>query len=337
MAGSIAWRSSHYFLGLAWLALPGCSTQDLEIRSLEVAESDQRPWPCEDRRDPLDKDLHSLNEVRESLGLEKICTTSLLQGAAAAHARYLEVDTDSSRPEGDLHTEVPGRLGFSGRTPRDRVAAQGSERLDGPVIAEVVLGIRKDGWLRHGLQSVYHRSPLLSPSTRYAGLARVPGPYPKLVLVLGLLPQDCVNNPPLARRSYVVYPAPDRAVSGRFDSDREIPDPLPHLGWVGIPISIHSPICRTPRQPYVAPQPSLAIWQTDKTPRVVASGGPTCQPRQTDFEILTHAQDARVWPSDAYIIPVRPIDPDCHVTLYGIAQHGPAAIQFTTSFQTLLQ
>lgn len=63
--------------------------------------------------------LHLLNEIRESMGMNTLVHNDYLALAAQAHASYLVRNDVTS------HNEIPGLLGFTGRTPADRALKAG--------------------------------------------------------------------------------------------------------------------------------------------------------------------------------------------------------------------
>ena len=102
------------------------------------------------------------NELRASVGLPSLPGDERLTMAAQRHADY------SARNGTEGHFEEPGSLGFTGATPRDRIAAAG---WGGGVVSEVATPLLKGAFagVRQIWDAPYHRLALLHPNAIAAG------------------------------------------------------------------------------------------------------------------------------------------------------------------------
>ncbi len=111
--------------------------------------------------------LSLLNEVRLAQGTPKTTCLFSLSQTAYNHSYYLSQNTDV----GISHEEEPGRRGFTGVTLGDRAEYTGIDRAAFWLNEGIGGGEKPDEILSEHLRSVYHRSHLLSPGTKYVGLA----------------------------------------------------------------------------------------------------------------------------------------------------------------------
>ena len=78
--------------------------------------------------------LARVNWYRQITGLGELTLDGALANAGAAHANYLV-----HNPPGDFHNEAPGREGFTGATPLDRVRAAGYYYPSGFFVTDLVV------------------------------------------------------------------------------------------------------------------------------------------------------------------------------------------------------
>lgn len=79
--------------------------------------------------------FNELNKVRGGAGVGYLRQVAPLDQSAQSHARYWDLNSGSSTSSTNLHSEVPGGLGFTGINPADRAAHFGYPSLAGEVIA----------------------------------------------------------------------------------------------------------------------------------------------------------------------------------------------------------
>ncbi len=186
-------------------------------------------------RVPVDDGLQAraaarLNHHRSLAGLPAVRPHPAVARAALAHARYLARHVPAGHISlEDAHGERPGRVGFTGRGPGERVEVQG---LAASVAEGVSSETGPEAAVDHLVNSVYHRSGLFRPEARWIGF----GAMTRGVVNLAWTPED--PSPP----GIWVYPGEGATgIPPRFPGG-ELPDPLPGVGYpVGPPLSIGTP------------------------------------------------------------------------------------------------
>ncbi len=112
------------------------------------------------------------NYWRTAAGLEPIHANAQLETAAMAHSTFMATNPSSCWP--GAHYENAGScMGYTGRTPFDRIGAAGYRAAAaGEVINWESTPERAiDGWI----WTVYHRTPFQDPTYTEAGFAAAPG------------------------------------------------------------------------------------------------------------------------------------------------------------------
>ncbi len=112
------------------------------------------------------------NYWRTAAGLSPINANALLEQAAMAHSTFMAQNAASCWPGAHFENE-PGCMGYTGRTPFERVGATGYRAsASGEVINWEATPTRSiDGWI----WTVYHRTPFQDPSYTETGFAAAPG------------------------------------------------------------------------------------------------------------------------------------------------------------------
>lgn len=256
--------------------------------------------------------FNAINLRRQQAGLPALARNALLDLAAQAHSDY-------QRQNGVItHAEQPGKPGFTGAGPVDRLAAAGYRftqpawaygevlvATGNPIGASVVDAL---------LVAIYHRFILLEPRFKEmgAGSASVPDGYTYVTVDLAA---DGLG-PALAPGTVTLYPIPgQQQVPTIFFSDNEEPDPVPNLNAVGYPISV---------------QAGLATPLTVDSFTIQPHGGAPLA-----VKLLTHAQDAETPDGAAAIVPLTVLQA---ATTYDVQFSGSAggqAVSRTWSFTTM--
>ena len=180
--------------------------------------------------DPSDDPIViAVNEARATLGLPPLAKSPELMQAAQSHADYY-VRNLGDPNSGGLHTEVPGKPGFTGRRIFDRAKAAGYP-LDW--IDETFGFLDPARTLDWALGTVFHRYMFVHPSAAHVGYGTASaGRTTATVFNVGLSPE---HTAPVPLPS--VYPADGaRGVPTVWDG-AESPDPAP-----GVPRPLGPPI-----------------------------------------------------------------------------------------------
>ncbi len=231
------------------------------------------------------------------------CLVSLSQ-TAYNHSYYLSQNTDV----GISHEEEPGRRGFTGVTLGDRADYTGIDRTAFWLNEGIGGGEKPGEILSEHLRSVYHRSHLLSPGTKYVGLAND---------VINSLTWMDING---IKASYYPYSGMVD-VELAFEPDTETPNPWFDREVIGTPISIHFPR-------YLS-KDSDEESKVVITKFIVYENGSPLQGR-----ILTSSSDSNVQPNDAFFLPMFSLTADSWYDVDVKASYGMLGFEQNWSFRT---
>lgn len=171
--------------------------------------------------------LERINEHRRHAMLPPVMPDPRVARAAQAHADYLAAHTASGALSlEEAHRERPGRRGFTGERPGDRLIRQGFAGHSAEVVTEV---LEPGEAVDHLVNTVYHRTGILRPRARLAGVGRATR------TVVDLAWDEGAD----AGSELSVYPGPGQeGLPPRFPGG-ETPEPLPGRTYpVGTPISL---------------------------------------------------------------------------------------------------
>ena len=179
-----------------------------------------------ERDDPL---VVRVNEFRASMGLPPLQQSSALMRAAQAHADYY-IRNLGDPAAGGLHTEVPGKPGFTGASIYDRAKAAGY-----PLnwIDETFGFLEPRQTLEWALATVFHRYMFVHPSAVHIGYGTATyGGTTVAIFNVGLSPEHTAAVPLPS-----VYPTDGASGVPRQWDGAEWPDPAP-----GVPRPLGPPI-----------------------------------------------------------------------------------------------
>jgi hypothetical protein len=149
--------------------------------------------------------VEAFNEVRSNIGIEPSIIDPRLCLAATGHASYLEQNP------GAAHIQTPGRPGFIGRTPADRLSrmgyAGGSWEVLVPTATDVEIAVKRL------FDAPYHRASMMN-----AGPIKVGGGF-----IGGTVVIDGEVSP---EPRTVLSPADGQKDVQPFWKDTEVPDPF---------------------------------------------------------------------------------------------------------------
>ena len=164
--------------------------------------------------------LDQVNCYRNLLGLRPAVLDPRLDQAATAHAEYMD------HAQSLTHEELQGNAHYTGDRVWDRIDAAGFDLGDYRVSELVAVGPAPRQAVDAWMNSVYHREVLTVEGWQAMGFGSS-GNYTALAAVF--------EDPSGA----VLYPADTQDhVPVAFDTDLEVPDPLPDHGVVGSPLSV---------------------------------------------------------------------------------------------------
>ncbi len=274
-------------------------------------DSGQQPAPVAASSTTATDTFNAINLRRQQAGLPALARNGLLDLAAQGHSDY-------QRQNGVItHEQQPGKPGFTGASPLDRLAAAGY-RFTQPTWAygEVLVATGNPigtSVVEALLVAIYHRFIVLEPRFKEmgAGSASVPDGYTYVTVDFtadGL-------GPALAPGTVTLYPIPgQQQVPTVFYSDNESPDPVANVNAVGYPISV---------------QAGLATPLTVDSFTIQPHGGAPLA-----VKLLTHALDAETPDDAAAIVPLAVLQA---ATTYDVQFSGSAggqAVSRTWSFTT---
>ncbi len=170
------------------------------------------------------------NEVRLAMGVP--CATMIVEINAAAqnHCDYYEANRGNASCVGNPHAEVAGCTGFTGASFADRMRAAGY--TGAPAMEDMHFIGDGAGAVQGWIDSVWHRTPVLSPWIRHVGYGATSG----------CDTMDFGSGDPTPATTVAVYPYPGQTgVPTSFDGRREGPmPPTPDTGWPsGYPITVY--------------------------------------------------------------------------------------------------
>jgi len=247
--------------------------------------------------------LERLNLRRAQVGLAPLQRNAVLDRSAAAHAHYL---TRNRSLNSEGHGESPGKPGYTGATPAQRMLAAGyggSSTAENMSLISYPLGALSTDDL---IDAPYHRQAQFGPYLE-AGVAMSTQPAPQgfvnpdlYIYVINFGGDSSANDKSSKTRPFV-YP-----VDGQQDVPadwiaNESPNPLPDMSGqrVGYPISLAA-----------APGDTLQI----KTFRLTDTRNTAVEGRL----ITTHTDNGKPLDNYAFWIPLKPL-------AYGMAYQAHAA------------
>jgi len=174
-----------------------------------------------------------VNCYRSRMSANLAVLNASLNEAAQLHAEYLAATGAWGHGEADT-----SQKSYRGESPGARAEAAGFSIDDNLQSISELIGFRESGadasaavdlWF----STVYHRLPLAIPELEAVGFGSS-GIYDVMLIVSPWESTGTNTN----FQSHI-YPVPGQAnVPLSFDTDREIPDPVPDAGEVGFPVSI---------------------------------------------------------------------------------------------------
>jgi uncharacterized protein YkwD len=248
--------------------------------------------------------ISALNFIRAYQGSETVKCLPKLSTMALNHSRYLAQNSD----QGLSHEEIYGRPGFTGETLRDRGNAAGIDRH----VFWINEGLGGSGdpieVLRRHINSVYHRSHLLSPGTKYLAYAESVIESLTWIDTSGL--------------KFSVYPYDGMYnVKPSFDPSSEFPNPWVGASQIGNPISIHFPKIFDQD---TGASPSLYLEKFE----LLLNGIPV------EGKILSSNTDAEVQSGDAFFLPLVELKAFSRYEVEVIASYEQQQVHYNWSFVT---
>jgi uncharacterized protein YkwD len=262
-----------------------------------------------------------LNCYRKRMEANIVSLDPSLSEAAQMHAEYLAAT--GAWGHGETDTSQPS---FRGQTPVERAEAAGYSVDENLLSVTELIGFRASGadaskavdlWF----DTVYHRLPLAIPELEAVGFGSS-GIYDVMLVVSPWeAPQEA---PEFLSNAYPV--AGQTAVPLLFDTDNEVPDPMPDQQDVGFPISLSflDGSFHTPSDLYdlVVDEEKTELRDFDGTP--------------VPSRLLTPANDELVLRS-IVLIPLEPLRPQHTYTTVFAGELDGSPFSQVWSFQTQLE
>jgi uncharacterized protein YkwD len=249
---------------------------------------------------------------RKQIGLPPLTESVVIDRAAQGHSDYQRVNNTVT------HDQTRGRQGFTGVTLQDRLEAAGYRFAEINRIGEVISATpNKNGFYmaEELVTAIYHRFVMFEPVFQEIGTGAATNSSNSYFTA------DFVTNngfgAGLPAGTLAIWPLDGQTrVPNNFDSDREEPDPVPDVGVVGYPISVHTNLTRT---------------LTVSSFTVRARNGTA----NLSTRLLTKDNDANV--STASVAAIVPLGPLAANTVYDVSFSGAidgVATRKTWSFTT---
>jgi uncharacterized protein YkwD len=187
--------------------------------------------------------LNWINFRRAQVGMPALARNATIDIAAQSHSEYQRTNNVVT------HDQTTGRPGFTGVLLQDRLKAAGYVVNDRAsyAIGEIIAATQGGSGFTMAeelITAIYHRFVIFEPVFKEAGggAASTSGGYHYFTA-------DFVANdgygPGLAAGAFATWPFSGQTqVPASFNSDYEEPDPVPDLGLVGYPVSVHTNLNR---------------------------------------------------------------------------------------------
>lgn len=253
------------------------------------------------------------NFRRQQIGLPTVAASTIISKAAQNHSDYQKANNTIT------HDETAGKPGFTGASLLDRLAAVSFPFVkdNSYAFGEVISATSSTSGASAAeelITAIYHRYAIFEPVFKEAGFgsATISGGYTYFTT------DFAANNgfgPGLGSGKFAVYPyANQQNVPTSFNSDSELPDPVPSRNTVGYPISVHADITST-------------VKVTSFT--VQARGGNALPVQQ-----MTHTLDPETPNSAAAIIPLSPLTAGTTYDVHFVGSVDNVAADKSWSFVT---
>lgn len=187
--------------------------------------------------------LNWINYRRAQVGMPALARNATIDIAARSHSEYQRTNNVVT------HEQTAGRPGFTGVRLQDRLQAAGYvvNPNESNAIGEVISATQGGSGFTMAeelITAIYHRFVIFEPVFKEAGggAASTSDGY-------NYFTADFVANngygPGLAAGAFSTWPFDGQTqVPANFNSDYEEPDPVPDLGLVGYPVSVHTNLNR---------------------------------------------------------------------------------------------
>jgi hypothetical protein len=175
---------------------------------------------------PEEQVLRQVNAYRAAAGLPPVILDAKLSRGCAEHARYMALNRDTEAMAGlNAHHQRPE---LPGASPAGAACGVAADLFPG--VSDLKTAV--DAWMA----SLYHRRPVLTPSLAKIGVGYDPLPDGSLMAALMFVDGPSDDAEPFAVR----YPA-DGQRDVPLEFGFEIPNPIPHNGRGGYPITVQFP------------------------------------------------------------------------------------------------
>lgn len=185
--------------------------------------------------------LNWINYRRGQIGMPALTHSGVIDLAAQGHSDYQRINNTVT------HTQTAGKPGFTGVDLEARLKAAGYVFSGSNAIGEVIAAATNGsgfGMAEELITAIYHRFVIFEPVFKEigSGAATASNSY-------NYFTADFVANngygPGIAAGTIVTWPFNGQTqVTTSFNSDYEEPDPVPNLGVVGYPVSVHTNLTR---------------------------------------------------------------------------------------------
>jgi uncharacterized protein YkwD len=295
------------------IGLAGCgggSGNDNAASSTAVASSAPAPEPGAPQAtgDIATDGFNWFNFRRVQVGLASVTRNSRIDTAALGHSRYQATNNVIS------HEQTRTAADFTGATLGERLASAGyvlgtSGYMYGEIISSTsyTSGVRSAEDL---IAAIYHRFVAFEPMFKEAGSGAATSARGMTYFTTNFGAVELDQG--IGGSDMVTYPFNgQQQVALSFQSDNELPDPVPEQNEVGYPISVHANVTST-----------------------VQVEGFTIQPRgggALPVRLLTAGTDRYTPSSAAAIIPLTPLAPATtyEVTFRGVIGNRPVSRTWT--------
>jgi uncharacterized protein YkwD len=183
--------------------------------------------------------LAQFNMRRQQLGLQAVVRNAALDDAAQRHSEYQALNGDIT------HEQEVGRRGFTGVKVGDRLSAADYKfTQSGYAYGEVISKTSDPSGVRAAedlIAAIYHRFVIFEPMFKEVGVGAAGLAGGAIYFTTNFAANGLDVG--LGKGNFVTYPKDgQQSVPRVFNSDNEVPDPVPGRNAVGYPISLHADI-----------------------------------------------------------------------------------------------
>jgi uncharacterized protein YkwD len=185
--------------------------------------------------------LNWINYRRSQVGMPVLTHSGVIDVAAQGHSDYQRLNNTVT------HTQTAGKPGYTGASLQNRLEAAGYTFGQPNAIGEVIAAATNGsgfGMAEDLITAIYHRFVIFEPVFQEVGSGAATGSNNYNYFTADFVTNNGYGTG-VPAGTIVTWPFNGQTqVTPSFNSDYEEPDPVPNLGVVGYPVSVHTNLTR---------------------------------------------------------------------------------------------